>query len=240
MKYAYYIINGLLAFIFALSIITSGFTDFNITGMATLNPGAVKVELFVMSYCPYGTQAEKGIIPVVELLGRDIDFKVEFVDYAMHGKKEIDENLRQYCIQKEQQDKFIDYLKCFLEDGDSENCLASAKINTAVLEACISKTDKKYNITEMYNDRSTWIGSVNKYPQFNIYKDLNDKYEVKGSPTLVINGQVVQSERSPIAFLNTICKYYENPPQACNLSSQTPSPGFGWSGSSSSGSASCE
>jgi hypothetical protein len=33
----------------------------------------------------------------------------------MHDKKEIDENNKQYCIQKEQNDKYSDYLKCFLE-----------------------------------------------------------------------------------------------------------------------------
>ena len=31
--------------------------------------GTPEVQLFVMSHCPYGTQIEKGIIPVVELLG---------------------------------------------------------------------------------------------------------------------------------------------------------------------------
>jgi len=68
-----------------------------------------EVELFVMSHCPYGTQMEKGILPVVELLGDKIDFKIRFVYYAMHGEKEVNEEARQYCIQKEQKDKFISY-----------------------------------------------------------------------------------------------------------------------------------
>ncbi|NTW30777.1 MAG: hypothetical protein HGA33_05845, partial [Candidatus Moranbacteria bacterium] len=42
------------------------------------------VKLFVMSYCPYGTQIEKGILPVLETLGDKIDFTLEFVSYAMH------------------------------------------------------------------------------------------------------------------------------------------------------------
>src|SRR3989338_5177731 len=74
-----------------------------------------KVELFVMSYCPYGTQIEKGIIPVIEALGDKIDFELKFVNYAMHGEKEVTENLRQYCIETEQGDKFLGYLKCFLD-----------------------------------------------------------------------------------------------------------------------------
>ncbi len=59
-----------------------------------------------MAYCPYGTQEEKGILPVVNTLNNKIDFKVKFCDYAMHGKQEIDEQLNQYCIETEQADKF--------------------------------------------------------------------------------------------------------------------------------------
>src|SRR5678815_1449032 len=41
--------------------------------------GAVKVELFVMSQCPYGVQAEQAFEPVLEKLGPDIDYKVEYI-----------------------------------------------------------------------------------------------------------------------------------------------------------------
>jgi len=59
------------------------------------------VELFVMSYCPYGTQIEKGILPVLETLGNKIDFQLKFVDYAMHEKKELDENY----VEKDEKDE---------------------------------------------------------------------------------------------------------------------------------------
>ncbi|MFH1053895.1 MAG: hypothetical protein V1740_05765 [Candidatus Woesearchaeota archaeon] len=81
-----------------------------------------EIELFVMSHCPYGTQAEKGLIPVLGALKDDIDFKLRFVNYAMHGEKEVLEQTAQYCIQKEQEDKFLAYLKCFLEEGKQEPC----------------------------------------------------------------------------------------------------------------------
>jgi len=63
------------------------------------------VKLFVMSYCPYGLQAEKMYLPVYNLLKDKTNMGIYFVNYAMHGKKELDENLRQYCIQKDQNDK---------------------------------------------------------------------------------------------------------------------------------------
>src|SRR3989338_8353212 len=65
-----------------------------------------KVELFVMADCPYGLQMEKAYIPAWDLLKKKADIDVKFVSYAMHGKKEVDENTRQYCIQKEQDGKY--------------------------------------------------------------------------------------------------------------------------------------
>jgi hypothetical protein len=49
-------------------------------------------------------------------LGEVADVNVKFVQYIMHGQKEADENVVQYCIQKEQKDKYIDYLNCFLAE----------------------------------------------------------------------------------------------------------------------------
>ena len=54
-----------------------------------------KVEIYVMSHCPYGTQIEKGMLPVLETLGDKIDFELKFCTYAMHGEKELQEQLRQ-------------------------------------------------------------------------------------------------------------------------------------------------
>ena len=88
-----------------------------------------EVDLFVMSYCPYGTQAQKAMVPVMSLLGDKADINIRFVDYIMHGKKEIDENTVQYCIQKEEREKLVDYLECFLESMDSESCIKEANIN---------------------------------------------------------------------------------------------------------------
>ena len=187
-----------------------------------------KVELFVMAYCPYGTQTEKGILPVVNLLKDKIDFELKFCDYAMHDKKELDEQLNQYCIQKEQNEKFLDYLKCFLKDGDRERCFTETGIDKNKLDLCVEKTDSEFRVTESYNDKSTWLNG--RYPLFNIYKDLNDQYGIRGSPSLVINGQQISSSRSPNAYLSTICQAFNKIPKECNekLSDKSFSPGFGY------------
>src|SRR3989344_7948582 len=116
-----------------------------------------KVELFVMSECPYGTQIEKGMIPVVELLKSKIDFEVKFVYYAMHGEKEVKEQLNQYCIQKEQKAKYWGYLQCFLEAGDSEGCLTKEGIDKNKLKTCTDKADKEFNVMKNFNDKASWL-----------------------------------------------------------------------------------
>jgi len=188
------------------------------------------VELFIMSHCPYGTQAEKGILPVVNLLGDKIDFELKFVYYAMHGQKELDEQLKQVCIQEEQNAKFNDYLACFLEDGNTERCLTKVGINTAKMEACVTKTDVQFQVNELFGDQSTWLSG--KYPLFNVHKTENEAYGVGGSPTLVINGEQASSARSPAAYLATVCAAFNEAPKECTdsegVSAETYSPGFGY------------
>ncbi|PID52068.1 MAG: hypothetical protein CR972_04155 [Candidatus Moraniibacteriota bacterium] len=186
-----------------------------------------EVEVFVMSHCPYGTQIEKGMIPVFEALGNKIDGKFKFVDYAMHGVKEVTEQLRQYCIQEKEPQKFLTYLTCFLEDGDATRCNTVANINQAILNQCVAVTDEAYKVTELLEDKSAWVSG--QFPQFNIYKEENEKYGVQGSPTLVINGEKIQSGRDSASLLAAVCSGFEEQPEECQaeLSSTGPAAGFG-------------
>ena len=166
------------------------------------------VELFIMTHCPYGTQSEKGMIPVIKALGDSIDAKIRFVHYFMHEPEETETPL-QVCIREEQPDKFLDYLACFLEDGDSDRCLTEVGVNKNALSTCVSGKAEEY-----YAEDSV----------------LSQGYGVKGSPSLVINREIVSSGRSPSAYLATICSAFNNAPEECNeeLSNASPSPGFGY------------
>ncbi len=190
--------------------------------------GKPAVDLFVMSYCPFGTQAEKGILPVVRTLGDKIDFKVRFVYYAMHGEKEVYENLAQYCIQKEQPDKYLKYLACFLNASNESDCLNVAGVDTAKLDACKTASDSTFDVTKNWNDKSSWNNG--QFPLFNTDSALNQKFGVQGSPTLVINGAQSNAGRDSASFLAGICAAFNTPPAECNtnLSSTPPGAGFGY------------
>lgn len=185
------------------------------------------VKLFVMSYCPYGLQMEKVFLPVYNLLKDKADIGIYFVNYIMHQKPELDENLRQFCLEKDQRDKYFTYLDCFTKDGNSSKCLTQAKVDVPKMNSCVSETDKNYDVTKNYDDKSTWAGG--SYPPFNVQKELNEKYKVQGSPTVIINEVEVNVERSPEKFKEAICNAFVSPPEECQqkLSETQASPGFG-------------
>jgi len=188
-----------------------------------------------MAYCPYGTQAEKGILPAVRALGNKIDFKVRFVYYAMHGEKEVRENLNQYCIQKGEPDKYLKYLACFLNDSTGQGsdatvtaCIKSSGVDTTKLEACKTAADTQFNVMKNYNDQTTWLNG--RFPKFDIDAALNTKYGVGGSPTLIINGVQSDAGRDSASYLAGICAAFNTAPTECTttLSSTQPGPGFGY------------
>ena len=88
--------------------------------------GKPMLELFVMSYCPFGVQAEEKIIPIVKEFGDAIDFKLQFIAQeketpspqditpftSLHGYPEVAENIRQLLIAREYPDKYLDYILC--------------------------------------------------------------------------------------------------------------------------------
>ena len=197
------------------------------------------VELFIMSHCPYGTQAEKGILPVAELLADKIDFNIRFVYYAMHPSYgEVEEQLNQYCIQGEQEELYNDYLTCFLKEGDGEACLTEVGVDKSKLSNCYATADEEFNVLANLADESSWLSG--RYPKFDIHKSLNELYDIGGSPTLVINGKVVSSGRAPANYLDSICQTFNDSPAECGASLSTSSydPGFGYSVSSGSNSGS--
>ena len=88
--------------------------------------GKPTVELFVMSYCPYGVQAEEKLILIVKEFDDQIDFRLQFIAQekqessaqditpftSLHGYPEVAENIRQLLIAKEYPDRYLDYIVC--------------------------------------------------------------------------------------------------------------------------------
>ena len=71
---------------------------------------------------------------------------------------------------------------------------------------------------------------------------MNKQYGVAGSPTLVINGQVVSPNRTPEAYKQAICMGFETMPEqfAQTLSAKSPKPGLGIGETDSTSNAQCK
>jgi protein-disulfide isomerase len=155
----------------------------------------------------------------------------------MHGEKEATENTRMYCIQKEQKDKFTDYLRCFVESNDADTCVNTVGIDETALETCMQETDDQFEITKTIQE------SQETYPPYAVDAVLAQTYGVGGSPTFVLNGATVSVNRAAESIKQAICAAFNNPPAECDqtLSTTAESPGAGpiGSGSGSGSSGTC-
>jgi hypothetical protein len=166
-----------------------------------------EVHAFIMSRCIFGLQFLKAYIPVIELLGDKADIEVNFVPFIMHGESELADNNNFYCVQKEQKDKFTDYLRCFIENnGNHEQCMIDAGINRTSHNACLQQLEEDFNVTEIFE-------ASYKYP---IDSELAQGYNVPGSPSFGINGQNVTVRRSAEAIRLAICAAFNSPPEECS------------------------
>ncbi|MBD3182104.1 hypothetical protein GF312_07420, partial [Candidatus Poribacteria bacterium] len=91
--------------------------------LSTIKP---TVDLFVMSYCPFGVMAENALIPLINKFKGKVDFNLYFIAEeekekqkisnvqsrfkSMHGEKEVIENMRQVVIGHYYKDKLFDYI----------------------------------------------------------------------------------------------------------------------------------
>ena len=169
-------------------------------------------ELYIMSYCPSWLQAQKWYLEVMDKLWKVADVKVKFVHYIMHGQKEADENVLQYCIQKWQPDKYSSYLKCFLGwEWNSEFCVKEAVVDYFKLDACISLTKKTYSVDEKMADQSK------QFPDFDLNKVDALKAWVDGSPTFILNWKKIDGIwRYAKSYADEICSTFAKKPSECD------------------------
>lgn len=196
-------------------------------------------DLYIMSYCPYGLQAQKWYLEVMSKLSSVADINIKFVPYVMHDQKEADENVVQYCIQKEQRETYTKYLNCYLaEEGKWAACRKEAKVDETKLTSCITATKKEFSVDEKMAEKS----ESKPYPDFDINKDEATKAWVQWSPTFVLNGIKLEKVwRNAKAYAEAICSTFKNKPKECEQKFQdiTFDPMFGFTSNGSNASSGC-
>jgi glutaredoxin len=178
--------------------------------------------LFVMSFCPYGNQAEELMMPVVDLLKNKADIQLHYVIYenyqgggadycmssgkycSMHGIQEVNQDVRELCVQKYQGDKFWNFVKqinasCTAQNADTcwEGVASKDGIDINKIKTC----QKNEAITLLQSE-----------------VDLGKKYEISGSPQLVINDKEYTGARTQEGYKTAICSGFNTVPSECSTS----------------------
>ena len=152
-------------------------------------PMKPEIELFVMSYCPYGVQAEQELLPFFETYGDTIDFKLRFIVgkeeaseektseqvafTSLHGESELIENKRQMVIAELYPDKLFDYLLCRADHLQEAwvNCAKDVGLDVARIAQAVESEKLALEL----------VKEIQRTEELNI----------KGSPTLVIDGRII-------------------------------------------------
>lgn len=182
------------------------------------------LQAFVVSYCPFGLQMQRvlsGVVGQIPALSQNI--KVRYIIEtlggnetkftSMHGQQEADENLNQICIREEQPEKYWKYISSFADSGNSSQSIKAVGVDQVKLKACL--TDKSRGLRYAGNDYN-----------------LTQQFIITGSPTLVMNGQVVSESdfggRTQEAIKSLLCCGFGSMPDFCsrNLSTENALAGF--------------
>ncbi len=142
-----------------------------------------KLTAYVVSQCPFGLQMQRVFKKAIaELPSLEAQLDIKYIGAvengkitSMHGDAEAQENLKQICIREEQKEKYWPYVSCYMEAGKSEECSATAGIDTTAVQTCMGESGQ---------------GLVYAQKDF----DLANKFNIGSSPTLLLNDKQIVSE----------------------------------------------
>lgn len=186
-------------------------------GGAKKSPDAVKVEFYVMSLCPYGVQVENAVKEVVDKLGPDIDFSLEFIGNkdakgnltSMHGPDEVAGGIVQLCAAKYAPAKYMDMIQCQNKNTKEvaknwEKCAQDARLPVAKIRSCKDGPEGKQLLQASF--------------------ERAQAKSARGSPTIFIAGKPYSGKRATANFFRAICAEHKGAkkPLACQNIPESP------------------
>lgn len=183
------------------------------------------VKLFVMAFCPYGNQAEEIIMPIQELLGDKANIELRYIfnkseqgEYtSLHGEQELNQGIRELCVNKYQKDKFWNFVKEINENCDYENVdnkweaiANNMDIDVQKIKDCVNNEKQNLLAQEFELSQTEYLVQDPK-------KHKNEeRISISGSPTLIINDIVYDQGRSVQEYKDAICSAFTTPPDECS------------------------
>jgi len=151
--------------------------------------------VFIMSDCPYGKEAVKALVPVIEAMP-SLEYEINYIVtdngdgtfISLHGEYEVEENIRQLCAKEQGNEEFLAYTLCRSENGvrdvDWNACADEVGLDKTALEVCFTGDLGKELLSEnavIANDLGigaspTWLA--------------NNRYQFSGITSDVVQGNV--------------------------------------------------
>ena len=170
-----------------------------------------KVDLYVMSFCPYGNKAEDTLKPVFELLKNNMDFNVHFIVSvngttveSLHGAPEVAQDEREACVLKYYGNQawfdFAGYVNtnCGSDGSCWEAGATALKLDKAKINSCVT---------------SEGVALMK------LHEAASNAANASGSPTMLINGvstTSVYSYGNSEAYKTSICNAFNVAPTECS------------------------
>ncbi len=168
------------------------------------------VDLYIMSFCPFGNKAEDTLKPAYDLLKNKVNFNFKYIVTAngndiqsLHGVKEVMQNEREACVMKnygkDQWMNFATYVNtnCGTDGACWEAGARKLKLNVAKINACV--TTEGAELMKVDGKASEEAGA-------------------QGSPTMLINGvstKAVYQYGNSEAYKQAICSAFNTAPAEC-------------------------
>jgi glutaredoxin len=176
------------------------------------------VDLYVMSFCPFGNKAEDTLISVYTLLKNKVNFNFYYIVntdgdtvQSLHGEKEVVQNEREACVLKNYgKDKWFSFVSYVNTNCGSDGaCWETAAKNSGLSSASISTCVASQGVSLMKeNEKASMSANAN------------------GSPAMFINGvstDIVYKYGDSEGYKQKICGAFNKAPTECAkvLTSQT-------------------
>lgn len=169
-----------------------------------------KVDLYLMSFCPFGNKAEDTIKPVFDLLKNKVDFNFRYIVSSdgdtinsLHGEPEVLQNEREACVLKyfgkDNWMGFVTYVNknCGSDGSCWEAGIKSVGLVPAKITACVNSEGAK--LMKADEKSSAEAGAT-------------------GSPTMLINGvstKAVYQYGNSESYKQIICGAFDTAPAEC-------------------------
>ena len=146
-----------------------------------------KVELYVMSFCPFGKQAERGILPVLKLLKDKIDFELHFIFYENYCQSMLNYYSRQ--VKDEDWGKTFGKTKeQWLEDCKKEYCLENT--NYCSMHGVKEAEEDLRQICIFNKSKEEWIKYVEYFNEHCTLQNLDTCWKEALSKTSITEEEI--------------------------------------------------